>query len=299
MDTTTSTTEAAATRVATVLRGWDRGTWCLAALALASRSGAADALVVAARDVVAAAGLTDDVLSASPFAAADLDGMASAPLLKAAALVGDRPPTWSDHDDDTLRAQGRGSGSAAALFARVVLVDHPELAVVLDGPGARMLDVGTGVGALAVGFARRFPRLHVTGIDVLPRALDLARTTVADAGLTDRIALLRQDVADLDEESGYDLAWLPAPFVPESALRAGVARIARALRPGGVLLVGHGRFDGSEIDNALTRFETLTLGGTPLPAADAVALLEDVGLRRVRTVATPPGAPGVTLGVRP
>lgn len=294
-----STTEAAATQVAGTVTEWSRGAWCLAALSLASREGTDDALAAAARTVLATTDVPDALRSASPFAPAELDGMAAAALLQAAALVSRRPATWSDHDDDALRAQGRASGSAAAMFAHFVLPGHPGLAAALDRPGARMLDVGTGIGALAVGFARTFPHLQVTGIDVLPRALELARATVAGAGLTERISLRGQDVADLDEESCYDLAWLPAPFVPERALHAGVVRVVRALRPGGLLLVGHGRFDGTAVDNALTRFQTLAYGGTPLPGAAAVALLESAGLAQVATFPTPPGAPGLTLGVRP
>ncbi len=39
----------------------------------------------------------------------------------------------------------------------------------LATPGARMLDVGTGVSAMAIAFAQVFPQLHVLGIDVLDR----------------------------------------------------------------------------------------------------------------------------------
>jgi len=179
-----------------------------------------------------------------------------------------------------------------------VLPHYDELGVRLAAPGARMLDIGTGVAALAVGFAQVFPHLHVTGIDVLPRAVELAGQTITAAGLSSRVEVRHQDVADLDESSAYDLAWIPAPFVPETALRAGVDRLAAALRPGGLLLVGHGRYDGTEIDNALTRFQTLTYGGTPLDAPGAVQLLEAAGLTAVRTVPSPPGAPALTAGLR-
>ena len=61
-----------------------------------------------------------------------------------------------------------------------------DLASRLAAPGARMLDIGTGVGALAVGFGEAFPQLHVPGIDVLDRALGRARQTLAASGVAAR-----------------------------------------------------------------------------------------------------------------
>lgn len=87
---------------------------------------------------------------------------------------------------------------------------------------ARMLDVGTGVAAMAVAYAELFPRLTVVGINVMPRVLALAEQTVAESAVSDRVILREQGVSSLDEPETYDLAWLPAPFLPESALGVGV-----------------------------------------------------------------------------
>lgn len=276
---------------------WDRGAWCLAALRLAAGKDSEDALLKAAQSVLAAAGLTD-AIARSPFTAPQLGALAAGPLLKAAALATGGSPSWADHSDETLVAQGRASGASGWLFAELLLPHLPGFAERLAIPGARMLDVGTGVGALAVGFAKTFPQLHVTGIDVLPRVLRLAERTVADAGLAERIELRREDVSTLDEDGRYDLAWVPAPFIPEAPLRSGVSRVARALRPGGLLLLGHGRYDGPELDQAVTRLQTLAYGGTPLDTAAAIQLLTDAGLTHARTAPTPPGAPAITYAFR-
>jgi SAM-dependent methyltransferase len=292
----TTTMEAAAAVTAPV-REWERGAWCLAALALASR-GHDEGLTAAAQDVLEATGLTSDVLAASPFTPSQLEALGSAVLLKTVGLLLGQEVSWSDQSDEALRAQGELSGSAAGMFAQFVLPRYPDLAARLALPGARMLDVGTGVGALGAGFATTFSTLHVTGIDVMPRVLRLAERTVAARSLAGRMDLREQDVATLDDVDTYDLAWLPAPFIPEPAFREGVRRIAAALRAGGMLIVGHGRFDGPPIDDALTRLQTIAYGGTAIDGASTAALLTEAGLSDARTLPSPPGAPGLTVALR-
>jgi len=201
-------------------------------------------------------------------------------------------------DDATLTAQGRASGAAAMLFLGFVVPHVDGLGERLARPGARMLDVGTGVGALALGFAKAFPALQVTGIDVMPRVLELARQNIAGDPAGTRVELRHQDIADLVDENCFDLAWLPAPFVSEPALLSGVPRIVSALRPGGLLMVGHGDSAGTDLQKAITRFKTAFYGGMALDGPSAVRLLEEHGLTSVRTLATPPGAPCITVGTR-
>jgi hypothetical protein len=138
----------------------------------------------------------------------------------------------------------------------------------------------------------------VVGIDVLPRVLALAEDLLRSSPVADRVVLRQQDVSELTDEAAFALAWLPAPFVPETALRAGVPRIVRSLLPGGWLIVGHGKLAGDPLDVALTRFKTVGYGGTPLSDAQAQALLLESGLVDVTTVPTPEGAPAITVGRR-
>ena len=296
MTATPDPLHAATQRLTGAVAGWENGAWCLAALALSQRAGD-EALAAAAKGVLAAAGLAPSAAD-GPFTPEQLGGLAATPLLQTAALVEGRSRQWSDHSDATLQAQGQASGAAAAMFRDFLLPRYPDLAARLARPGGRMLDVGTGIGALAVGYARAFAHLHVTGIDLFDRALELAASTVREAGLSDRVALRRQDVTELDETDSYDLAWIPAPFIPEPAFSTGVGRLVAALRPGGLLMIGHGKYDGPELDVALTRFKTVAYGGTPLEGPAAVRLLESHGLAGVQTVPTPPGAPGLTVGTR-
>jgi methylase of polypeptide subunit release factors len=174
-----------------------------------------------------------------------------------------------------------------------------DLADRLAAPGARLLDVGTGTGALAVAFAQVFPQVHVLGIDILDRALGLARQAIAVSDVGARVTVRKQGVADFADDAGFDLAWLPAPFFAEPALHAGLPRVVAALRPGGWLIVGYGKFGGTPAEDALTRLKTLAYGGTPIDDAAARQLLRKAGLTSVRTVSTPAGAPAITIGQNP
>jgi SAM-dependent methyltransferase len=224
---------------------------------------------------------------------------AAAPLHQAAALASGRAVSWSAQSDQALLAQGRASAFGARAFAELLLPAMGDLGSRLSAPGARMLDVGTGVGALAVAFAQVFPQLHVLGIDVLDRPLELARQNIAASDVAARVRVRKQDVAGFTDDTGFDLAYFPAPFVPRSALQAGLPRVAATLCPGGWVFVARGKFDGTPAENALTRLKTLVYGGTPVDEAEASDLLRSAGLTSVRPVPTPDGAPGITIGQKP
>jgi SAM-dependent methyltransferase len=277
---------------------WDQGVWCTVAAVLA-QEGADPAMREAAAGVLAAAGLSGEAAAGEESDERQVTSQFRATLLQAAALVSGESFQWLDQSDEALMAQGLASAQGGPMFARYGLPHLPGLAARLAQPGARMLDVGTGVAALAVAYAQVLPTVDVTGIDVSERVLALARSYVATTAVADRVHVRQQDVAALEEEDAYDLAWLPAPFLPPEPLRTGIVNVARALRPGGWILLGHGKFDETPLENALTRLRTLAYGGTPLTATEASALLESTGLISVRTVATPPGAPAVTVAQRP
>jgi hypothetical protein len=63
------------------------------------------------------------------------------------------------------------------------------------------------------------------------RPLELARQNIAASDVATRVTVRKQDVAGFTDDTGFDLAYLPAPFVPRPALQAGPPRIAAPLRP--------------------------------------------------------------------
>jgi len=285
------------------LHAWDQAAWSLAALALTAQGDGPPELTAAARELLAAAGLIAAPGTPLPGLGTATPGQiasqAAAALHQASALAGGRGYEWGTQSDEALVAQGRVSAQRAVTVARFMLPMMGDLAGRLAAPGARLLDVGTGTGALAVAFARVFPQVHVLGIDVLDRVLGLARQAIAVSEVGGRVTVRKQDVANFADDAGFDLAWLPAPFFAEPALHVGLPRIVAALRPGGWLIVGHGKFGGTPAEDALTRLKTLAYGGTPIDDAAACELLRRTGLTSVRTVPTPAGAPAITIGQNP
>lgn len=285
-------------RLHSLLHGGDQAAWTTAALVAVLRGSGSQAQRTAAGEVLRVLGL--DLREAMVGReGAGVAAEAAAPVLQAAALLRGDADLWAGQSDEALLAQGRASAQGAPLMARFVFPALPGLMDALARPGARMLDVGTGVGALATAYAEVFPALTVVGIDVLPRVLALAAGTVAASAVADRVVLREQDVGALDESDTYALAWLPAPFVPETPLRAGLHGLATALVPGGWLVMGHGKFGGDPVGDAVGRFKTVAFGGTALDDGEAAALLRKAGFDDVRSLPTPPGAPALTAGRRP
>lgn len=105
--------------------------------------------------------------------------------------------------------------------------------------GDPVLDVGCGTGRVALALARAGSR--VVGIDTSQAMLDIAHARVREAGLSRRVDLLYRDVCELELESRFALAVFALNgflhLLTVQAQRAALRNIARALLPGGVLIV--------------------------------------------------------------
>lgn len=196
-------------------------------------------------------------------------------LAQALDLVEDpaRAGAWSHADPVLLDAQGSASSVVARLIADAGF----------GTAGARILDVGTGVGGLAVALATRFPESSVVGIDPWEPALALARAKVASAGLDGRVTLQATKVEELDDPDGFDLVWLPAFFIPESVLDRAIDRIHAVMRPGATLVVGIPFGAGEDsLASAVDDLFTVRAGGSVLDPEDGLARLRRAGLVDVR-----------------
>lgn len=104
--------------------------------------------------------------------------------------------------------------------------------------GARVLDLATGTGDLAIAVARRHPTTRLLGVDPSRGMLAVGRDKIARLGLQDRIDLVEGDACALTfADCSFDAACMAFGIrnVPERA-RA-LREIRRVLRPGARFVV--------------------------------------------------------------
>ena len=143
-----------------------------------------------------------------------------------------------------LRARSYGRCWAPVLApSALTLLDAVEPVVGTGtAPVARLLDAGTGSGTLALAATRRWPHVHVTGLDVSAGMLAVARAAAAASLGPDQLARLsfvEGSVAD-PEAAGLAPVSIDAAvssfvlhLVPDRAAALGGLR--SLLRPGGTL----------------------------------------------------------------
>ncbi|MDP9335659.1 MAG: class I SAM-dependent methyltransferase [Actinomycetota bacterium] len=218
-------------------------------------------------------------------------GHATTMLRQAIGLIDDpvRSGGWYYTDPQILQGQGASSVIIAQLIAGAGIGGHD----------ARILDIGTGVGALAVAFCRTFPDSTVVGIDTWELSLELARQNVAAARLGSRITLRAEPIDAFEDDDGFDLVWMPVIFLSRAILEDAVAHAVAAMRPRAQIVVGRYAGPDDPVAGALGDLRTIRSGGTLLNGSDTRALLEGAGLVDVREVdRTWPAPIALTAGRR-
>jgi release factor glutamine methyltransferase len=174
------------------------------------------------------------------------------------------------------------------LVSPAVLIPRPEtehiIEAVLDlvrhfalGPRLKLIDVGTGSGAIAIILARELSQAEVHAVDLSPTALEVARTNARRLGA--HVNFAQSDVlADVERDASFDFVVSNPPYVglneadkvqevvkhyePPMAVFAGdeglsvihrlVPQALEALRPGGWLLMEIGYSQAQAVMSLLT-----------------------------------------------
>ena len=130
--------------------------------------------------------------------------------------------------DEIALARGEERTGAEGLFVRDALGLQP---------GERLLDLACGHGRISLALARAGVR--VTGVDLSPRSLELARDSAAREGL--EVDFVRSDMREIEFDGEFDAAINVFTsfgyFEDEAEDQRVLDAVGRALRPGGRFLI--------------------------------------------------------------
>ena len=97
------------------------------------------------------------------------------------------------------------------------LVEHVRARFAGVEPPARILDLGTGSGCIALALATAFPSASVLGVDASEDALALARENASSAGLDGRLSFLRSDwYSAVPGDARFDAIVSNPPYLTEA-----------------------------------------------------------------------------------
>jgi release factor glutamine methyltransferase len=180
---------------------------------------------------------------------------------------------------------------------RRALIPRPETERLLEivvtclaaSPPARVLDLGTGSGAIALGLAMTFPSALVTAVDQSEGALALAGENAVALGLADRVKFLRSDWFSVLPAGGFFELIVANPPYLSAEETAQAAPEVREFEPATALTAaGQGLDDLKKILADAPRFLApgglLALETGISQHADLLQLASAVGLTQVESL---------------
>lgn len=126
-----------------------------------------------------------------------------------------------------------------------ILIPRPETEHLVEAalvaaavwPKPRILDIGTGSGAIAVSIAHALPQSEVTAVDISPIALEVAARNATRNLPADRVRLLQSDLFSALPGEQFEIIASNPPYVP-LADKEELSLEVRSYEPEGALFAG-------------------------------------------------------------
>lgn len=145
--------------------------------------------------------------------------------------------TFEDHGERLSRVIGNAARGGAVNAIDLIYKKIPDVHEKLK-QGARVLEIGCGMGRLLSALAKEFPEASFVGVDIDSHGIEEGNREIEISGLTHRIRLHRVGGESIDFIEEFDIVSLNnvmhelrADIRPQA-----VQRMVRALRPGGLMI---------------------------------------------------------------
>ena len=145
---------------------------------------------------------------------------------------------FQEHGDDFSRHVGDSTAGFHTVVARRMLGGIPGLKGKLEA-GAKVLDVGCGIGGLMMKVAQAWPNCECVGVDIDPHGVQQARAKVAASDVADRVTVEAVGSDGIGHDGEFDLAIMfEVLHEIDDGIRPDVIKdVAKSLKTGGVMFI--------------------------------------------------------------
>jgi 2-polyprenyl-3-methyl-5-hydroxy-6-metoxy-1,4-benzoquinol methylase len=183
----------------------------------------------------------DSLYAATPMAQIFAGCVKPLPQLLDAFRTGGGVP-YEDYGADLAEGQ---AGSTRPLFRNLLaqewLTAMPDIHARLQAPGARVADIGMGLGRSSIAIAQAYPTVQVDGFDLDEASVRAAQANAETAGLADRVKFHLRDAGDPELAGRYDLALAFECIHDMSNPVATLSAMRRLVGDGGTILIADER----------------------------------------------------------
>ncbi len=139
---------------------------------------------------------------------------------------------WHYTDELILQSQG--------LYSQYIVTDCftqvPAVQNLLQQANTVFLDVGAGVGQIALRACAEYPALKVIALEPADVPFTLATKNINASAYANRIDLRKGMLQDIQDHHTVDVAWFPHVFIDDKHLASCLQKLKLAIKPNGILI---------------------------------------------------------------